>query len=939
MLDKIVIKGAREHNLKNFDLEIPKNRLIVITGLSGSGKSTLAFDTLYAEGQRRYVESLSAYARQFLNQMDKPDIDSIEGLSPSIAIEQKTVSKNPRSTVGTITEIYDYLRLLYSKASDVFCPSCGKRIQARTVQDISSEILSRYNSRKIKIYAPVIRGKKGEFKNEFIRLLSAGFSLVKVDQTEYYLDEQIVLDKNKKHDIDLLVDRLAVNLERKQRIIEACELAGSLGHGIIKIIHEDTEELFSQSFSCIDCNIGIPDLNPRVFSFNSPYGACPECHGLGYTASIDPDLVIPDRTLSLKEGAIKPFRRTEGIFYSSILRSLSKHIGFSLSESFDRLSESQQETILYGTGSRDINIEYQGANSVYITNKPFEGIINNLQRRYMETDSDYIKKEIENYMKKSPCRNCGGQRLKKEALSCRVFGLNIHEICSLSIDSIHKMFSENEFEGEKHLISEKIVKEIKNRLGFLKQVGLDYLTLNREAATLSGGEGQRIRLATQIGSGLTGVLYILDEPSIGLHKRDTERLFATLKELRDVGNTVVIVEHDDLIIKGSDHVVDLGPKAGKDGGHIIYSGEPSGLLKDQGLTGQYISGRKQIALPRKYRRQKKGLNLTVNGARQNNLKDISVDIPLGLLVCITGVSGSGKSTLLEDIIYRYLMKSIYNSRESIGKCDGIKGAENIERVINIDQSPIGRTPRSNPITYIEAFSAVRQLFSSVPASRERGYRPGRFSFNVKGGRCEKCQGAGRVKIEMHFLPDVFITCSQCNGRRYNSETLDIRYKGKNISEVLDMTVEEALTFFENIPHLKRKLSLLNKVGLDYITLGQPATTLSGGEAQRLKLTKELSKTPKGHTFYILDEPTIGLHPYDINKLLLVLQKLVDKGNTVVIIEHNMDIIKNADYIIDLGPEGGNRGGHLIAKGTPADVAREEKSYTGRFLKELLKKDK
>lgn len=935
MLDFIHVKGAREHNLKNIEIKIPKYRLVIITGLSGSGKSTLAFDTIYAEGQRRYVESLSAYARQFLRQMDKPDVDSIDGLSPSIAIEQKTVSRNPRSTVGTITEIYDYLRLLFSKVSNVHCPECNKKIEAKTIQDITSEIMGRFDSKKVKIFSPLIRGRKGEFKNEFIRLLSAGFSIVKVDGSEYYLDEEITLNKNKKHDIDVLVDRLIVGEEKKQRIIEACELANSLSHGIIKIAVEDREELFSLSFACLECNIGISDLNPRAFSFNSPYGACEKCHGLGYTVSVDADLVIPDKALSIGNGAIKPFRSTDGVFYGSVLKSLGKELGFSLNEPFEALKDHQKEAVLYGTGPNNINIEYQGANSLYITSKPFEGIVNNLQRRYMETDSEYIRKEIENYMTRLVCSECNGMRLKKEALSCRIFNRNIFEICELPIDGLYDLFIENSFESEKAVISQKIVKEVISRLGFLKQVGLEYLSLNREASTLSGGEGQRIRLATQIGSGLTGVMYVLDEPSIGLHRRDTDRLFNTLKDLRDLGNTVIIVEHDDLMIKNADHIVDLGPKAGKDGGSIVFSGNPENLIENDGLTAKFIKKELTIERAGKYRKIKKNKKLSVIGARENNLKGISVDIPLGLFVCITGVSGSGKSTLLEDIIYRSLMKHIYGSKAVVGKCDAVKGLELIDRVINIDQGPIGRTPRSNPVTYIDAFAVIRSLFSSVPTSRERGYKPGRFSFNVKGGRCEKCQGGGKVKIEMHFLPDVYITCSYCGGRRYNPETLDIRYKGKTIAEVLDMTVREALSFFENIMQLKHKLSLLDEVGLDYITLGQAATTLSGGEAQRLKLTKELSKRTKGHTFYILDEPTIGLHPYDINKLLIVLQRLVDKGNTVVIIEHNMDIIKNADHIIDLGPEGGEKGGYLISTGTPLNISKDKSSYTGRYLLDAL----
>ena len=938
--DNIVVKGAREHNLKNIAVTLPRNKLVVVTGLSGSGKSTLAFDTIYAEGQRRYVESLSAYARQFLQLMEKPDVDSIEGLSPAISIEQKTSSKNPRSTVGTVTEIYDYLRLLYARIGRVYCYGCDREISSQTVQQIVDQIKSIPEKTKIMILAPVVSGRKGEFKKELIFLRKKGFVRVRINGEVRPLDEEIVLNKKLKHTIEVVVDRLIVKENMGKRLTDSVETGltegmGTLVVAVLKGVGKDEELLFSEKFACSYCNISYPELEPRLFSFNNPHGACPSCDGLGTKMVVDQDLVVPDTSLSIRDGAIKPWEKRTSINFHQMLESIAKHFKFKLNTPFKSLSRATQKLILYGSGEEPIKYIYERNNKREHYTGTYDGVICDLERRYHETESSAAREDIAKFMRTLPCSLCNGTRLTKEGVSVRVGDKNIVELTGRSIGHLHDFFQNLDLSKQEHNIARRIVKEIHERLGFLLNVGLEYLTLNRSSATLSGGESQRIRLATQIGSSLMGVLYVLDEPSIGLHQRDNDRLLSTLVKLRDLGNTVIVVEHDEKTILSADHVIDIGLGAGVHGGEIIFSGKPEKLLKDKkSLTGQYLSGRKTIPTPAS-RKQGNGLFIEITGAEQNNLKKVNLRIPLGSLICVTGVSGSGKSTLVIDILYKALAQHFWNSTDKPGKYKTIEGVHLIDKVIDIDQSPIGRTPRSNPATYTGVFTIIRDLFSQVPESRMRGYKPGRFSFNVKGGRCEACQGDGVLKVEMHFLPDVFVTCEVCDGKRFNRETLEILYKGKNIADVLEMTVEEAEDFFQNIPSAKTKLKTIADVGLDYIHLGQAATTLSGGEAQRVKLSKELSKRSTGRTLYILDEPTTGLHFADIEHLLKVLTKLVDTGNTVIIIEHNMDVIKTADHIIDLGPEGGDKGGEILAHGTPEEIAKTKKSHTGRYLKEHL----
>ncbi len=933
--DFIYIKGAREHNLKNIDVIIPRNKLIVITGLSGSGKSTLAFDTIYAEGQRRYVESLSSYARQFLDRMEKPDVEYIEGLSPAISIDQKGVSKNPRSTVGTITEIYDYLRLLFSRIGEPHCPKCGRKISKSSLDEIVDKVMDLGEGTKIIILAPVVRGKKGQYKKLFEELKRKGFVRVNIDGETYDLDEEIEIERYKIHEIDVIVDRLIIDKKERSIIADSIETALSLADRVVKIQIKDGETLiFSEKFTCPYCNISLPDITPRLFSFNSPYGACPECGGLGFKMEVDPKLLVPDEDKTIREGAILPIGKLEGKYYTYLLESLARVYKFSLDIPFKDLDEKVKNIIFYGSNER-VRFSYRSTRENWSYYSTFEGIINNLMRRYKETKSESSREEIEKYMINKTCHLCGGKRLKKEALSVLIRGKSIADIASMSIKEALIFFDKLKLTSYEEKIASVIIKEIKSRLEFLQNVGLEYLTLNRNSSTLSGGEAQRIRLATQIGSKLTGVIYILDEPSIGLHPRDDERLLDTLKSLRDLGNTVIVVEHDEATIRAADYIIDLGPGAGVDGGEIVAAGPPKDIEKNpKSLTGQYLTGKKEIKIP-KNRRKGNGKYLEFLGVSQFNLKNIDVKIPLGTLTCITGVSGSGKSTLLEEVIYKALMRKLHKSPVIPGKFREIKGLSYIDKVIIIDQSPIGRTPRSNPATYTGVFDHIRRLFSELPDSKMKGFKPGRFSFNIRGGRCEACQGAGQIKIEMFFLPDVYVECEVCKGKRYNRETLEIKYKGKNISDVLEMTVDEAYRFFKNIPAIERKLKLLKDVGLGYIKLGQSAVTLSGGEAERIKLSRELSKKSTGKTLYLLDEPTTGLHFHDINQLLGVLQRLVDKGNTVLVIEHNLDVIKTADYIIDLGPEGGDEGGYIVAEGTPEEVAEAENSYTGEFLREML----
>ncbi|OHB33085.1 MAG: excinuclease ABC subunit A [Desulfuromonadaceae bacterium GWC2_58_13] len=936
MTNKIVIKGACEHNLKCIDVEIPRDKLVVITGVSGSGKSTLAFDTIYAEGQRRYVESLSAYARQFLEQMQKPDVESIEGLSPAISIEQKTTSKNPRSTVGTVTEIYDYLRLLFARVGRVHCSSCGKEIASQTVEQMVDRVLALPEKSRLLLLAPIIRGRKGEYRKELRQLQADGFVRVRIDGELRELAEEIVLDKNKKHSIEVVVDRLVIKEGVRGRLADSLETALRLAEGIVRVEVIDGESmLFSEQHACLECGISYPEIAPRMFSFNNPYGACPDCSGLGTRMYFDPGEVVPNSALSLREGAIAPWEtRGGGGYYFQLIEALSDHYQFDINQSFEKLPERVRQILLYGSGAEEVRFYFdQGGRRQYY-HKTFEGVIPNLERRYHETDSEGVREHLGRFMNVMPCPTCDGARLRKESLFVRVGGKNICEVTALSITEAETFFAELNFEKQEAEIARRVLKEIRERLSFLSHVGLDYLSLDRTAGTLSGGEGQRIRLATQVGSSLVGVLYILDEPSIGLHQRDNRRLLETLKRLRDLGNTVLVVEHDEETILEADYVIDMGPAAGVLGGEVVAQGTPQEILANPAsLTGRYLSGELSIPLPAQRRPFDRFIEL--KGARENNLKGVDVKIPLGVMTCVTGVSGSGKSTLVIDTLYKALSQRLYRSREKAGRVDDILGLELLDKVIDIDQSPIGRTPRSNPATYTGVFTDIRDLFAQLPEAKVRGYKPGRFSFNVKGGRCEACQGDGLLKIEMHFLPDVFVTCELCRGARYNRETLEVKYKGKSIAEVLDMTVNQAARFLENIPRVKNKLETVRDVGLGYIKLGQSATTLSGGEAQRVKLAKELGKRATGRTIYILDEPTTGLHFADIQKLLDVLQRLVEAGNTVVIIEHNLDVIKTADHLIDLGPEGGSRGGEIVAVGTPEEVARNSHSHTGRYLRSYL----
>lgn len=939
--NSITIKGAREHNLKNIDVTLPRDKFVVITGLSGSGKSSLAFDTIYAEGQRRYVESLSAYARQFLGQMKKPEVDYIEGLSPAISIDQKTTKMNPRSTVGTVTEIYDYLRLLYARIGIPHCYNCGKPISQQTSGQIVDNIYKEEEKTKVQILAPVVKDRKGEHLKIFEDLQKKGFVRVRVDGEVLSLDEDIVLDKNKKHTVEVVVDRLVIryDVDFKRRLADAVETSLELGDGLIVVLYEKNgekgEKVFSEHFACTDCGINFEEISPRTFSFNSPHGACPECNGLGSKLEIDTDLVVPDRTLSLEDGAILPWSKSKNKdnYYHQMLKAVADHYGFSMDIPFENLPEKYQNIVLYGSSER-IEFTFRRRGRVHQVKRKFEGAVKRMERLFIDTKSNYMRSYIGQFMSDRKCPACNGTRLRPESRSVTVGDRTISAVVAMPIKESKKFFEELELNEIQHFIAKEILKEIKERLRFLSDVGLDYITLDRSSGTLSGGEAQRIRLATQIGSGLVGVLYILDEPSIGLHQRDNTRLIETLKKLRDIGNTLVVVEHDEETILSADYVVDIGPGAGEHGGRVTGSGTPLEIMENpDSITGKYLAGTETIEVPEE-RAKSNGKFITVKGARQNNLKNIDVKIPLGVFTCVTGVSGSGKSTLVNDVLYKGLYGEFNRKPVNTGKHDKIEGVSNIDKVIIIDQSPIGRTPRSNPATYTGVFTYIREIFAETIASKKRGYKPGRFSFNVKGGRCEACSGDGIIKIEMHFLADVYVPCEVCKGKRYNRETLDVRYKGKNISDVLDMTVEEALHFFENVPRIHKKLKTLDDVGLGYIKLGQPATTLSGGEAQRVKLSKELSRQSTGKTLYILDEPTTGLHFADIKKLLHVLGRLRDSGNTVLVIEHNLDVIKTADHIIDLGPEGGDGGGLVIAEGTPEKVALSG-TYTGEFLKGVL----
>lgn len=934
----IFIKGAREHNLKNVDIEIPRDQLIVFTGLSGSGKSSLAFDTIYAEGQRRYVESLSSYARQFLGQMEKPDVDYIEGLSPAISIDQKTTSKNPRSTVGTVTEIYDYLRLLYARIGIPHCPVCGREIKQQTVDQIVDQVLKLEEGTKIQVLAPVVRARKGEHVKEFEAARKSGFVRVRVDGIIYDLSEQIKLQKNSKHTIEIVVDRLVIRPDIRSRLADSIETASSLSGGILVVSTQEGKDLtFSQNYACPEHGASVEELTPRMFSFNNPFGACQKCTGLGVFMKIDPDLIIPDKKLSINQGGLKASGwamegSTIAVMY---MQALAKHYHFSLDTPLGELPKETIDVLLYGTKGEKIRVERKNEYGSGVYQTEFEGIINNLERRFRETQSNWIKEEIETYMSAIPCDDCHGKRLSPISLAVTVGGINIADFCDKSVSQALDFVNHLELNKRDTMIAHAILKEIKSRLGFLQSVGLEYLTLSRASGTLSGGESQRIRLATQIGSSLMGVLYILDEPSIGLHQRDNDKLLATLQHLRDIGNTVIVVEHDEDTMRAADHIVDIGPGAGIHGGNVIFNGKPEDILHcEASITGQYLSGVRKVEVPEK-RRKGNGKKLRVVGATQNNLKNITVDFPLGELVCVTGVSGSGKSSLINETLYKYLASTLNGAKCRPGAHKQIKGVEELDKVIEINQAPIGRTPRSNPATYTGLFTDIRELYASTQDAKLRGFNSGRFSFNVKGGRCEACQGDGIIKIEMHFLPDVYVPCDVCKGKRYNRETLEINYKGKSIYDVLEMTVEEGLEFFSNLPRIARKLQTLQDVGLGYIKIGQPATTLSGGEAQRVKLATELSKRSTGRTIYILDEPTTGLHIADVHKLIEVLQKLVDAGNSVIVIEHNLDLIKTADYIIDLGPEGGDGGGTVVATGAPEAVAKVEASYTGKYLKKVL----
>ena len=950
-MDKLIIKGAREHNLKNIDLELPRDKLIVVSGLSGSGKSSLAFDTIFAEGQRRYVESLSAYARQFLGRMDKPDLDYIEGLSPAISIEQKTTHRNPRSIVGTVTEIYDYYRLLFARIGIAHCPVCGKEIREQPIDQIIDTIMQMAEGSRIQLLAPVIRGKKGEHQKIIDDAKKAGFARARIDGVPVDLDEKISLDKQKKHTIEIVVDRLIIGPGIRQRLAESAEAALQAADGVLLVLNQApasqdsgssgtvTEHFFSQKNACPDCGVSIPELQPRLFSFNNPYGACPACTGLGIKMEFDPRLIIPNPSLSFNEGGLLPYN-PDSAWYRSRFESLSKHYRFSLDTPLKDIPKKAMDALIYGS-NEDIEVHYENKERTnhFDYNTKFPGVLEDLKRRYFETSSSGIKDWLEKFMSQKPCEECGGKRLKGEALAVTVGGRNIWELTGLSVTDSLKFFETVKLNDTERKIAYQILKEINARLGFMQNVGLDYLTLERKAATLSGGEAQRIRLATQIGSSLVGVLYILDEPSIGLHQRDNQRLIDTLLHLRDLGNTLIVVEHDEQTLRTADYIVDLGPGAGVHGGRVVAQGTPAEVMKvEESLTGRFLAGTLTMDLPKK-RREGNGNFLRLIGVAEHNLKNINVEIPLGVFTCITGVSGSGKSTLLSDVLYPALFNLINGSSYTEGQYSKLEGAEHIDKVIDINQSPIGRTPRSNPITYVGGFTAIRDLFANLPDSRVRGYKPGRFSFNVRGGRCENCEGDGTIKIEMNFLPDVYITCDVCHGRRFNQETLDIRYKGKNIADVLDMTIEEAAEFFAPIPQIARKMDTLLSVGLGYVKLGQSALTLSGGEAQRVKLALELSKRSTGKTLYILDEPTTGLHFADVKQLMEVIQRLVDQGNTVVMIEHNLDVLLQADHLIDLGPEGGDRGGEVIVTGTPEEVAEWETSYTGNYIKEALAEHK
>ena len=938
----IRIRGANEHNLKGLNVDIPRNELVVLTGLSGSGKSSLAFDTIYAEGQRRYMESLSSYARQFLGQMEKPDVEKIEGLSPAISIDQKSTNRNPRSTVGTVTEIYDYFRLLYARIGIPHCTNCGREIKKQSVDQMVDQIMELPQGSRIQLMAPVVRGRKGEHVKVFDRAKRSGYVRVRVDGNLYELSEEIKLDKNIKHSIEIIVDRLVVKPGIERRLTDSIENVLSLADGLLMVEVLDKEIInFSQSFSCPDCGVSISEIEPRSFSFNNPFGACPVCFGLGYKMKFDPELLIPDRSLSLSKGAIQVMgwqsSTDEGSFTNAILQALSREYGFSLDTPFNELPADIQDKLIYG-GFGEVKVYYKGQRGEGVYPVTFDGLIRNVERRYRETSSDFMKQEYETFMRITPCEECKGMRLKKESLAVTVSDKNIHEITSMSISTLAEFLAQMELTREQLVIGQQVLKEIRARVGFLVDVGLEYLSLSRATATLSGGEAQRIRLATQIGSGLVGVCYILDEPSIGLHQRDNDKLLNTLKNLRDLGNSLIVVEHDEDTMLEADCVVDIGPGAGSHGGEVVAVGTAEEIMQvEESITGQYLSGKMQIPVPE--RRRKPAGWLKVTGAQENNLKNIAVEIPLGIVTCVTGVSGSGKSSLVNEILYKRLARDLNRARTIPGKHKVIKGIEQLDKVIDIDQSPIGRTPRSNPATYTGVFDQIRDLFASTQDAKAKGYKKGRFSFNVKGGRCEACCGDGIIKIEMHFLPDVYVPCEVCGGRRYNRETLDVKYKDKNIYDVLEMTVEEAVPFFENLPSIKRKIETLNDVGLSYVKLGQPSTTLSGGEAQRIKLAAELSRRGTGKTIYILDEPTTGLHFADVHKLVEILHRLADNGNTVLIIEHNLDVIKTADYIIDMGPEGGDKGGQVIAKGTPEEVAENPSSYTGQYIKKMLKRYK
>ena len=935
----IRIRGANVNNLKNLSVDIPRDKFVVFTGLSGSGKSSLAFDTIYAEGQRRYMESLSSYARQFLGQMEKPDVESIEGLPPAISIDQKSTNRNPRSTVGTVTEIYDYFRLLYARVGIPHCPKCGREIKKQTVDQMVDSIMSFPERTKIQLLAPVVRGRKGTHAKLLEQAKRSGYVRVQIDGNLYELSEEISLDKNIKHNIEIVVDRLIVKPGIEKRLSDSIETVLNLAEGLLMVDTMDGNiHNFSQSFSCPDCGISVDEIEPRSFSFNNPFGACPDCYGLGYKMEFDIDLMIPDKTLSINDGAITVIGwqscTDKGSFTRAILEALCKEYGFDLDTPFEDYPEAVQHVLIHGTDGREVKVYYKGQRGEGVYDVAFEGLLRNVERRYRETGSETMKAEYESFMRITPCHTCGGQRLKKDALAVTVGGMNIAEVTALSIEKLQKFLAELVLTETQELIGGQILKEIKARTNFLMDVGLDYLTLSRATGTLSGGEAQRIRLATQIGSGLVGVAYILDEPSIGLHQRDNDKLLKTLKHLRDLGNTLIVVEHDEDTMKEADYIVDIGPGAGEHGGEVVAAGTAKEIMKNKkSVTGAYLSGRKKIPVPEE-RREPKGF-LKILGARENNLKNIDVEIPLGVMTCVTGVSGSGKSSLVNEILYKALAKELNRARTIPGKHTRIEGLERVDKVINIDQSPIGRTPRSNPATYTGVFDLIRDLFAATADAKARGYKKGRFSFNVKGGRCEACSGDGILKIEMHFLPDVYVPCEVCHGKRYNRETLEVKYKGKSIYDVLNMTVEEALHFFENVPSIRRKMETLYDVGLSYIRLGQPSTTLSGGEAQRVKLATELSRRSTGKTIYILDEPTTGLHFADVHKLIEILQRLSEGGNTVVVIEHNLDVIKTADYIIDIGPEGGDRGGTVIAKGTPEEIAKSPISYTGKYVEKYL----